>query len=135
MAKFIPMINCGYHSGSSPMAWELNPIPFNTEEECNQWIEDNEDNFTLNEIGGGIYAYKIEDDTDQVDQEKEIRIAFRAEVYIKGKDLESMRNQWYDLPLFSADALERYGAEFIEITRVERVDDDSYQDITKEFEN
>lgn len=59
MAKFIPMINCGYNSGDSPMCW--NGVPFETEQECEQWIDENTDNFTMNELGGGVFTFKLED--------------------------------------------------------------------------
>lgn len=59
----------------------------------------------------------------------EVRISFRAEVYVKGDTIEEIKTKFESLPLFSADALEEYGAEYIETQSVERVDDESYEDV------
>ena len=64
----------------------------------------------------------------------EVRVTFRSEVYIKGKTMEEIKNKWEELPLFSADALETYNAEYIEMCSAERVDDDSYDDVIDIFD-
>lgn len=62
MAKWIPMINCGYHSGDTPMAFQLSNIDhFDTEEECENWINDNQDEFAPTETSGGVFPYEIEE--------------------------------------------------------------------------
>lgn len=62
MKKWIPMINCGYHAGNSPMAFQLSGIDyFDTEEECEKWIEDNADDFTMNEAAGCVYPEQYEE--------------------------------------------------------------------------
>ena len=45
-----------------------------------------------------------------------------------------MFNSSEELPLFSADALETYNAEYIEMCSAERVDDDSYDDVIDIFD-
>lgn len=64
------------------------------------------------------------------EDEIEVRITFRTEVYIKGKSISEIRNKWEDLPLYSADAIEEGHAEFVELVSAERVDDESYDDIS-----
>ena len=55
------MINCGYHAGDTPMAFQLSNIDhFDTEEECEKWIDDNQDEFAPAEGAGGIFAYEIQ---------------------------------------------------------------------------
>ena len=55
------MINCGYHAGDTPMAFEASDIDyFDSEEECEEWIEDNAGNFTSDEIAGCIYPQEYE---------------------------------------------------------------------------
>ena len=61
----------------------------------------------------------------------EARITFRSQVYIKGENLSEIRDKWYSLPLYSAEALEECSADFIEITSVE--DAETYKDIESEF--
>lgn len=57
MTVYIPIINCGINSGSSPMYFTAcNLEPFSSEEDCENWISQNRDNFSLEELGGGIYA-------------------------------------------------------------------------------
>lgn len=59
----------------------------------------------------------------------EVRITFRSEVYIKGETLEEIKSKWENMPIFSADALEDYSADFVELVSAERVDDDSYNEV------
>ena len=56
----------------------------------------------------------------------EVRITFRSEVIIKGRNMEAIRNKWEEFPLFTDEAEKKYGAEFIEIESVEdnRTDED-----------
>lgn len=61
--------------------------------------------------------------------EIEVRITFRTEVYIKGRSINEIRNKWEDLPLYSEHAIEECHAEFVELVSAERVDDESYDDI------
>lgn len=55
------------------------------------------------------------------------RITFRSEVYVEGKDINEIKNKWEDMPVFSADALEEYGADLVEMVSVE--DADTYDEI------
>ena len=48
--------------------------------------------------------------------------------------MEEIKDKWEELPLFSADALETYNAEYIEMCSAERVDDDSYDDVIDIFD-
>lgn len=61
----------------------------------------------------------------------EARITFRSEIYIEGKDIGDIEDKFQNIPLFSADALEKYGAEFIEVVSVE--DADSNKDLTNKW--
>ena len=61
----------------------------------------------------------------------EARITFRSEIYIEGKDIGDIEDKFQNTPLFSADALEKYGAEFIEVVSVE--DADSNKDLTNKW--
>ena len=64
----------------------------------------------------------------------EVRVTFRSEIYIKGKTMEEIKDKWVELPLFSADAMETYNADYIEMCSAERVDDDSYDDVIGIFD-
>lgn len=61
----------------------------------------------------------------------EARITFRSEIYIEGKDISDIEDKFQNIPLFSADAIEKYGAEFIEVVSVE--DADSNKDLTNKW--
>lgn len=50
----------------------------------------------------------------------EARITFRAEIFIKGKNLDEIEQKWEDMPLFSSDALE-CGADYVELDSIEEV--------------
>ena len=63
----------------------------------------------------------------------EVRIKFSADIYIKGNDMAEIRNKFEDMPLFSADALEKGFAEFGEIELVE--DAETYKDLRHEYDN
>ena len=72
-------------------------------------------------------------DEEEPEEEIEVRVTFRSEVYIKGKTMEEIKDKWEELPLFSADAL-GYSADICEMVTAERVDDDSYDDVIGIFD-
>ena len=86
--------------------------------------------------GHWCYGWQIDLllDEEEPEEEIEVRVTFRSEVYIKGKTMEEIKDKWEELPLFSADALETYNAEYIEMCSAERVDDDSYDDVIDIFD-
>ena len=62
MAKWIPMINCGLFAGETPMVFDASNIDyFDSEEECEGWIEDYAGYFTSEEVAGCIYPQEIEE--------------------------------------------------------------------------
>lgn len=82
--------------------------------------------------GNKFYCIEISEEAES-GGDLEIRVTFRSEVYITGKTMEEIREKWSDLPIFSADALERYNAEFVELVSAERVDDGSYEDVSLDY--
>lgn len=52
----------------------------------------------------------------------EARITFRSEVYIKGDTLEEIKNKWFNLPLYSGEALEEAYAEYVDLVSIENAD-------------
>ena len=72
-------------------------------------------------------------DEEEPEEEIEVRVTFRSEVYIKGKTMEEIKDKWEELPLFSADALD-HSADICEMVTAERVDDDSYDDVIGIFD-
>ena len=72
-------------------------------------------------------------DEEEPEEEIEVRVTFRSEVYIKGKTMEEIKDKWEVLPLFSADALD-HSADICEMVTAERVDDDSYDDVIDIFD-
>ena len=52
---------------------------------------------------------------------KKVRILFSSEIWIEGDNYEDMRNEWYDLQVFSDEAIE-HGAEFVHHISVEDAD-------------
>ena len=72
-------------------------------------------------------------DEEEPEEEIEVRVTFRSEVYIKGKTMEEIKEKWEVLPLFSADALD-HSADICEMVTAERVDDDSYDDVIGIFD-
>ena len=72
-------------------------------------------------------------DEEEPEEEIEVRVTFRSEVYIKGKTMEEIKDKWEELPLFSADALD-HSADICEMVTAERVDDDSYDDVIDIFD-
>lgn len=61
-----------------------------------------------------------------------VRITFRSEVYIEGEDMAEVKENWENLPLFSADALEDAFAEVLEVQTIE--DTETHKDLKKEFD-
>lgn len=63
-----------------------------------------------------------------------VRVTWRSEITIEGKDLDEVRNKWGGMDLFSRQAKEA-GAEYVEIVSAEKCDNTGYpqEDITSEF--
>lgn len=98
------------------------------------WDEKEYGYFTLSN-GHWCYGYQIVDLLDDENEEKEeidVCIRFVGEVYIKGKTIEDIRRKWAFMPIFSEQA-NKHEADVTEVTHVERVDDESYTDLTNEF--
>lgn len=57
-----PIVNCGLNGGDIPFIWhtlypsslEKEEVGFKTEEECQNWINKNQINFTIEERNGGV---------------------------------------------------------------------------------
>ena len=98
------------------------------------WDMKNYGCFTLSN-GHWCYGGQIDSllDEEEPEEEIEVRITFRSEVYIKGKTMEEIKDKWEVLPLFSADALD-HSADICEMVTAERVDDDSYDDVIGIFD-
>ena len=62
----------------------------------------------------------------------EVRITYRCEVYIKGESLGEIKEKFESMPLFP-ESNKDCPQEFVELNSVERVDDDSYTDLTSGF--
>lgn len=60
-----------------------------------------------------------------------VRIAFRSELFIEGKDLAEVVSKFEGMPLFSADALEEGSAEYIEMVSIE--DEDTGEDLMPKY--
>lgn len=63
---------------------------------------------------------------------KKVRITFKCEVYLEGEDMADVKEQWEDLPVFTADALEDAYAEILDVESVE--DADTHEDLKDEFD-
>ena len=98
------------------------------------WDMKNYGCFTLSN-GHWCYGGQIDSllDEEEPEEEIEVRVTFRSEVYIKGKTMEEIKDKWEVLPLFSADALD-HSADICEMVTAERVDDDSYDDVIDIFD-
>ena len=98
------------------------------------WDMKNYGCFTLSN-GHWCYGGQIDSllDEEEPEEEIEVRVTFRSEVYIKGKTMEEIKDKWEELPLFSADALD-HSADICEMVTAERVDDDSYDDVIGIFD-
>ena len=95
------------------------------------WDEKEYGCFILSD-GHGCYGEQIVDLLDDENEEIDVCIRFIGEVYIKGKTIEDIRRKWYFMPIFSEQA-NKHDADVTEVTHVERVDDESYTDLTNEF--
>lgn len=62
----------------------------------------------------------------------EVRITFRSEIFLDGKDMKEIVEKWESIQLFSGEAVAE-GADFIEVDTVE--DADTYDDVFDEFNN
>ena len=60
-----------------------------------------------------------------------VRITFRSELYIEGKDLEEVIGKFEDMPLFSADALEEGHADYVELVSID--DEDTGDDLMQQY--
>ena len=98
------------------------------------WDMKNYGCFTLSN-GHWCYGGQIDSllDEEEPEEEIEVRVTFRSEVYIKGKTMEEIKDKWEELPLFSADALDQ-SANVCELVTAERVDDGSYDDVIDIFD-
>ena len=98
------------------------------------WDMKNYGCFTLSN-GHWCYGGQIDSllDEEEPEEEIEVRVTFRSEVYIKGKTMEEIKDKWEVLPLFSADALDQ-SADICELVTAERVDDGSYDDVIDIFD-
>ena len=98
------------------------------------WDMKNYGCFTLSN-GHWCYGEQIDLllDEEEPEEEIEVRVTFRSEVYINGKTMEEIKDKWEELPLFSADALD-HSADICEMVTAERVDDDSYDDVIDIFD-
>ena len=98
------------------------------------WDMKNYGCFTLSN-GHWCYGGQIDSllDEEEPEEEIEVRVTFRSEVYIKGKTMEEIKDKWEELPLFSADALD-HSADICEMVTAERVDDGSYDDVIDIFD-
>lgn len=95
------------------------------------WDEKEYGCFILSD-GHWCYGEQIVDLLDEENEEIDVCIRFIGEVYIKGKTIEDIRRKWYFMPIFSEQA-NKHEADVTEVTHVERVDDESYTDLTNEF--
>lgn len=55
-----PIVNCGFCAGDLPTCFMASFVGFETEEECEKWIEKNQDNFTMIELGGCVCPCEFE---------------------------------------------------------------------------
>ena len=62
----------------------------------------------------------------------EVRITFRSEIFLEGKDMKEIVSKWEDMELFSKEANEAYASE-IEVVSVE--DAETYDDLMDEFDD
>ena len=60
----------------------------------------------------------------------EVRITFKSEIVIEGKDLGEVKAKFEEIPIFSSAALEN-NAEYIETVSVE--DNDTYEDLSGQW--
>ena len=61
-----------------------------------------------------------------------VRIKFSAEIYVGGDNMAEIKEKFEEVPLFSIDAIDKYGADFSEVMLVE--DADTFKDLKNEFD-
>ena len=59
-----------------------------------------------------------------------VRVTFRSEIVLEGKDLDEIKQKFEGIPLFSSAALEN-NADYIETLSVE--DNDTYEDLSGQW--
>lgn len=87
------------------------------------WENKNDCRFSLSN-GRTCFGSQIDDLADI-----EVRIVFRSEIFIKGKNIEEVKEKWENLELFSCDALDDYAA-YLDLESAE----DGQGDITEKFD-
>lgn len=107
----------------------VDEVTFNEKDYCTFDLDDGHWCYGT-QVDAVVGQEEVSDPEDEAEPEEEIevRITFRSEIYIKGKSIEEIEDKWEEIGLFSADALE-HNADFIEICSSERVDDGSYEDV------
>lgn len=60
MKRYVPTVNCGLLAGMTPEVYDGEI--FKTEEECEEWISENEYYFSNDELAGGVYPFEIEEE-------------------------------------------------------------------------
>lgn len=83
------------------------------------------------ELSNGKMCYGSQID-ELLDEDIEVRITFRSEIYISGKDYDEIMEKFRSLPIFSYEALDN-AANFCDLIAAERVDDDTWYDVTEEL--
>ena len=83
------------------------------------------------ELSNGKTCYGSQID-ELLNEEIEVRITFKSEVYIRGKDYGEIMEKFQSLPIFSCEALDN-DADFCDLIAAERVDDDTWDDVTEEL--
>ena len=63
----------------------------------------------------------------------ELRITYRSEIYIQGDDIADIKSKFEETDLYAET--EHGKPDFVELVSVERVDDESYQDLLSKFKN
>lgn len=59
-----------------------------------------------------------------------LRFTFRCSITIEGEDIDEIRRKWENVSLFSKEAEEEYGAEYVNLVSVE---DEDFEEYTDEF--
>ena len=62
-----------------------------------------------------------------------LEIKFSTAIYISGKDVSEIKREFMNIPLYHPETIEN--CEFVDFEDITRVDDDSYKDMTFEFEH
>lgn len=60
-----------------------------------------------------------------------VRIRFAAEVFVEGENIKEVSEKWHALPIFTDEAVEENGADFVEVESVE--DSDTYEQIEEVY--